>query len=309
MANNLLIKSLAYDKQVRIYVVRCDEPLNEMATRMNYFPSALAAVGRCMAFTLMMGGMLKLEETVTVKVEGDGPIGLIMSEADAHGHVRCYASNPHCHFEYNDQKKLNVRETVGSMGYISVIKDLKLKEPFVGTIPIINGELAEDFAYYLAVSEQVPSSVSLGVLVDENNKAISGGGFIVQLLPNTSDEVIDDLERKLKAIPPISELFQEGYTIEEIGKLLGDSTYEEIEKMPVSFRCTCSKKRFKSGLLTLGSKEIKDIIKTDGKAHTICHFCGKEYDFTKEELEDIYQECLKKEVERNKEKLKKANIN
>ncbi len=285
--NNFLLKALAYDKQVRIYVVRCDEALNEVAKRLNYYPSAIAAVGRVMAFTTMMGGMLKLEETVTVKVEGDGPIGLIMAEADAHGHVRAYCQNPHCHFEYSELNKLNVKQTVGSMGYISVIKDLKLKEPFIGTIPLINGELGEDFAYYLAVSEQVPSVVSLGVLVNEENTAISSGGFIIQLLPNTSEEVIDALERKVRNLPTMSELFSSGYTIDDIGKILGDESYEVIEKLPVSFKCTCSKERFGNGIISLGKKEIEEIIEQDGKANTLCHFCGKEYDFNKEELIDL----------------------
>ncbi len=285
--NNFLLKALAYDKQVRIYVVRCDEALNEVAKRLNYYPSAIAAVGRVMAFTTMMGGMLKLEETVTVKVEGDGPIGLIMAEADAHGHVRAYCQNPHCHFEYSELNKLNVKQTVGSMGYISVIKDLKLKEPFIGTIPLINGELGEDFAYYLAVSEQVPSVVSLGVLVNEENTAISSGGFIIQLLPNTSEEVIDALERKIRNLPTMSELFSSGYTIDDIGKILGDESYEVIEKLPVSFKCTCSKERFGNGIISLGKKEIEEIIEQDGKANTLCHFCGKEYDFNKEELIDL----------------------
>lgn len=285
--NNYLLKALAYDKQVRIYVVRCEEALNEIGERLNYFPSALAAVGRVMAFTSMMGGMLKLEETVTVKVDGDGPIGLIMAEADAHGHVRAYSNNPHCHFEYNDMKKLNVKQTVGTMGYISVIKDLKLREPFIGTIPIINGELGEDFAYYLAVSEQVPSVVSLGVLVDENNKAVNAGGFIIQLLPNTKEEVIDALEKKVNNLPTMTELFSSGYSIDDIGKILGDETYEVVEKLPVSFQCTCSKERFGNGIISLGKKEIQEIIDQDHKANTVCHFCGKEYDFDEEELKEL----------------------
>ena len=173
------------------------------------------------------------------------------------------------------------------MGYISVIKDLKLKEPFIGTIPIINGELGEDFAYYLAVSEQVPSVVSLGVLVNEDNKAISAGGFIVQLLPNTSDEVIDKLEAKIRNMPSMSELFSSGYTIDDIAKNLGDDTYEVVDKLPVSFKCTCSKERFSSGIISLGKKEIEEIIEQDHKANTICHFCGKEYNFSEEELIEL----------------------
>ena len=273
---NYLVKALSYDKQVRIYAVRCDNALNSIAKRLNYYPSALAAVGRVMAFTSMMGGMLKLEETVTVKVDGDGPIGLIMAESDAHGHIRAYASNPHCHFEYHDQLKLNVRETVGNKGFISVIKDLKLKEPFIGSIPIINGELGEDFAYYLMVSEQVPSVVSLGVLVDTDNLAKSAGGFIIQLLPNTKEEVINTLEEKIKNIPTM--------TLEDIVNLLGDESTEIIESIPVKFKCTCSKSRFSKGIISLGKEEIGQMIQEDHKANTVCHFCGKNFEFTEEEL-------------------------
>ena len=289
-----LLKALAFDKQVRIYVVRCDNALNEIGDRMHYYPSALAAVGRVTAFTLMMGGMLKMDETVTVKVEGDGPIGLIMAEADAYGHVRSYCQNPYCHFEYTDLGKLNVKETVGTKGYISVIKDLKLKEPFIGTIPIIDGELATDFAYYLSVSEQVPSSVSLGVLVGEDNRAISAGGFIIQLLPNTSDDVINILEAKLKEIPTISKMFKANMSVTEIGKMLGDESFEIIEEIPVKFKCTCSKARFRRGLKTLDIKDLKEMIEEDNGAHTVCNFCGKEYNFDQEELIKIMNEKTKK---------------
>ncbi|MBO4667785.1 MAG: Hsp33 family molecular chaperone HslO [Bacilli bacterium] len=290
---NILLKGLAYNKQVRIYVVRCEKALNNIGKRLNYYPSSLAAVGRVLAFTAMMGGMLKLDETVTVKVEGNGPIGVVIADADAHGHVRAYATNPYCHFEYTDQKKLNVRDTIGNQGLISVIKDLKLKEPFVGTIPIINGELGEDFAYYLAVSEQVPSVVSLGVLVNENNLANSAGGFIIQLLPNTSEEVIADLERKVNNMPTISEMFSSGFSVEDIARNLGDETFEIIEEIPVVFKCTCSKRRFAKGIMTLGKDEIQDMIDKEHGANTVCHFCGKEYNFTEEELIELKNKIKK----------------
>ena len=288
---NYLLKALAYDKQVRIYVVRCDNVLNNLAKRLNYYPSALAAVGRVMAFTTMMGGMLKLEETVTVKVDGDGPIGLIMAEADAHGNVRAYASNPHCHFEYNSANKLNVRETVGHTGLINVIKDLKLKEPFIGSVPIIDGELAKDFAYYLMISEQIPSVVSLGVLVNTNNLAKSAGGFIIQLLPNTKEEVIEAIEKKLNTLPTVSEMFQNGMSLEQIGKMLADDTFEVVETTPVRFRCTCSKSRFSKGIISLGKDEIQDMIDKEHGANTVCHFCGKNYEFTEEELVQLQKKA------------------
>lgn len=284
-----LVKALAFDDCVRIYAVSSTEALNTIGKRLGYYPSALAALGRVMNVTVMMGSMLKLEETITVKVDGDGPIGLIMADADAHGNVRAYCENPHCHFEYVDNNKLNVKATVGNTGFISVIKDLKLKEPFVGSIPIINGELGEDFAYYFSVSEQVPSAVSLGVLVNEENIAVSSGGFIVQLLPNTPDLVIDLLEARIRELPPISKMLADGMTPTDIVKEIAGEGVKILENVPVNFKCKCSKERFERGLISLGHEELSDIINTDGHAHAICHFCGDEYDFTKEELESLLE--------------------
>ena len=182
MMNDEIIKALAFNQSVRIYAVSNTNTLNEIGKRLHYYPSALDAMGRVLSMGAMMGSMLKLEETITLKVEGDGPIGKIIVDSDAHGNIRGYCDNPHCHFEYNDFR-LNAKQTIGTTGFISVIKDLKLKEPFIGSTPIISGEIAEDFAYYFQVSEQIPSAVGLGVLVDTNNMATSSGGFIVQLMP------------------------------------------------------------------------------------------------------------------------------
>ena len=200
--SDILVKALGYNSHARIYAVTTTDALNIIGDRLSYFPSALDALGRVMSMGAIMGGTLKGEETATLRIDGDGQIGRIVVDANAHGAIRGYAENPHCHFEYVDDNKLNVKATVGDTGFINVIKDLKLKEPFVGSIPIINGELGEDFAYYFSVSEQVPSAVALGVLVDENNNAISAGGFIVQLLPNTPDLVIDLLEERIKELSP-----------------------------------------------------------------------------------------------------------
>ena len=286
-----LVKALGFDNCVRIYAVKCTDALNTIGKRLNYYPSALAAVGRVMAITVMMGSMLKLEETITIKVDGNGPIGLIMADSDAHGHVRAYCENPHCHFEYNNTNKLNVKATVGDSGFISVIKDLKLKEPFIGSVPIINGELGEDFAYYFSVSEQVPSAVALGVLVNEDNEAVSAGGFVVQLLPNTPELVIDLLEARINELPPISQMLSEGMTPTDIVKQIAGDDVSILENVPVEFECKCSKERFERGLISLGKDELLDIIEKDGKAHTICHFCGEEYDFNKEELEDLVNQA------------------
>ena len=291
--NDEIIKALAFNQSVRIYAVSNTNTLNEIGKRLHYYPSALDAMGRVLSMGAMMGSMLKLEETITLKVEGDGPIGKIIVDSDAHGNIRGYCDNPHCHFEYNDFR-LNAKQTIGTTGFISVIKDLKLKEPFIGSTPIISGEIAEDFAYYFQVSEQIPSAVGLGVLVDTNNMATSSGGFIVQLMPNTSEEVIYKLEEKLKLIPTVSEMLSSGYTVEDMIYNIAEDV-EILEKIPLNFRCNCSKERFARGILSLGAIEIKEMIDENKTQETTCHFCGNKYYFTKEDLNDLYKIAKEKE--------------
>lgn len=290
--NDVIIKALAYNKSVRVYSVSSTNALNEIGKRLNYYPSALDAMGRVLNIGAMMGSMLKLEETVTLKVEGDGPIGKIMVDADAHGNVRGYCDNPHCHFEYNDFR-LNAPMTVGTDGFISVIKDLKLKEPFIGTTPIISGQIGEDFAYYFNVSEQVPSAVGVGVLVNTDNVAVANGGFIIQLLPNTPEEVIAAIEKKLQLIPSVSEMLASGYTPEDIVMNIAEDV-EIIDKIPVNFKCNCSKDRFARGIITLGADEIEDMINEDKVQETICHFCGSTYTFSNQELYELLDIAKKK---------------
>lgn len=283
--SDLVVRALAYHQSVRVYAVSTKDILNIIGDKMSYYPSALDAMGRILSMGAMMGAMLKKEETVTIKVEGDGPIGKIIVDADAHGHMRGYASNPHCHFEYIDNR-LNVKQTIGSTGFISVIKDLKLKEPFIGSTPIINGEMAEDFAYYFNVSEQVPSAVGLGVLVDENSRALASGGFIIQLLPNTSEEVIENLEKKLTIIPSVSEMLSSGFTPQDIIYNICEDV-EILDTTPIEFQCGCSKERFARGILSLGKDEIEQMIEEDKTQETICHFCGEKYYFTKDDLIEL----------------------
>lgn len=293
--SDYLLKAIAFDNQVRIFACVTTDTINYIGKKMGYYPSALDAVGRVLSMGVMMGSMLKLDETVTIRVEGDGPIGKIIVDADAHGHVRAYADNPRCHFEYNDNR-LNAKATIGQTGFINVIKDLKMKEPFIGSTPIINGEMAEDFAYYFSVSEQIPTAISLGVLVDTDNLAKASGGFLIQLLPNTTDEVISQIEKKLQVLPPMSEMLSSGMTIEDIIHNISEDA-EILEKVPVEFKCNCSKERFERGLISLGRKEIEDIIKEDGEADTVCHFCNTHYLFTKEELEEIAKKAVIKKEE------------
>lgn len=287
-----IVKALACNDSVRIYCATTTNALNEIGNRLNYLPSALDAMGRLMSVTVMMGAMLKLEETVTIKIEGNGPIGRMMADADAHGHIRAYCENPHCHFEYVDER-LNVKATVGDTGFINVIKDLKLKEPFIGSTPIINGELAEDFAYYFMVSEQVPSAVSLGVLVNTDSEAVVSGGLIVQVLPNTPEETIIELEKRIQLLPTMSEMLTSGLTLEQIIKNIA-SDARILEEVPVEYRCNCSKDKFSRGILSLGYDEVKEMVDTfEEDIETTCHFCGEKYYFSKEELIEILSHTKK----------------
>lgn len=277
-----LVKALAFDKHVRIYASSTTDVANYIGDRLNYFPSTLDAMGRLLSISVMMGSMLKLEETLTIRIEGNGQIGRMVSDVDAYGHVRAYCENPHCHFEYPDGR-LNCRATVGNEGIIYVIKNLNLKEPFIGSTEIIDGELAKDFAYYFANSEQVPSIVALGTNVNTDTILTSCGGYIIQLLPNTPEDIIQNILDKVELLPPVSEMLESGLTLEDIIKNI-DNDAIILETMPVEFKCNCSKKRFATGIISLGKKEIEEMILEDGCAETICHFCGNKYYFDKDEL-------------------------
>ncbi|MBD8005923.1 Hsp33 family molecular chaperone HslO [Bacillus norwichensis] len=290
--SDYLVKALSFDKQVRAYAVNSTETVGEAQRRHQTWPTTSAALGRAMTAGAMMGAMLKGEEKLTVKVEGDGPIGAIIVDSDAKGHVRGYVSNPQVHFDLNEKGKLDVQRAVGTNGTVSVVKDIGLRENFSGQVPIVSGELGEDFTYYFAVSEQTPSSLGVGVLVNPDNTILAAGGFIIQLMPGTDEETISKIEESINKTPPVSKMIQDGLSPEEIlYQLLGEDNVQVIEKMPVKFQCTCSKERFGRAIISLGESEIQEMITEDGKADTQCHFCNAEYHFTKEELKDILEEA------------------
>lgn len=290
--SDYMIKALAFDKQVRAYAVDSTKTVGEAQHRHQSWPTASAALGRAVTAGVMMGAMLKGEEKLTVKVEGNGPIGAIIVDSDAKGHVRGYLSNAQVHFELNENGKLDVRRAVGTDGTLTVVKDIGLRDNFSGQVPIVSGELGEDFTYYFAVSEQTPSSVGVGVLVNPDNSILAAGGFIIQLMPGTDEETISKIEESIIKTPPVSKMIQDGLTPEEIlNQLLGEENVTILEKMPVEFRCTCSKERFGRAIISLGKTEIQDMIAEDGKADTQCHFCNEEYHFTKEELEELKEEA------------------
>ncbi|HEY9576819.1 MAG TPA: Hsp33 family molecular chaperone HslO, partial [Pseudobacillus sp.] len=235
-----------------------------------------------------MGAMLKGEEKITVKIEGGGPIGAILVDANSKGKVRGYVTNPQTHFDLNEHGKLDVRRAVGTEGMLTVVKDLGLREHFSGQTPIVSGELGEDFTYYFVASEQVPSSVGVGVLVNPDNSILAAGGFVIQIMPGAEEEVISTIEERISNMTPISKLIEKGMSPEEIlYYVLGKENVKILEQMPVSFECTCSKERFGNAVVSLGKEEIQEMIDEDGQAEAQCHFCNEKYLFTKDELREL----------------------
>lgn len=288
--SDYLVKALAFNGQVRAYAARTTETVGEAQRRHQTWPTASAALGRSMTAGVMMGAMLKGEEKITIKIEGGGPIGPILVDSNSKGEVRGYVTHPQTHFDLNEHGKLDVRRAVGTTGTLTVIKDIGMKEHFSGQVPIVSGELGEDFTYYFVTSEQTPSSVGVGVLVNPDNTILAAGGFILQLMPGTEEETIIQIEERLKKIPPVSKLIEKGLTPEELlTELLGQDNLKILEKQPVSFACTCSKERFGNVITSLGANEIQEMIDEEGKAEAQCHFCNEKYHYTKEELEELKQ--------------------
>lgn len=289
--NDYLIKALAFEGTIRAYAVNSTNAVAEGQRRHQVWPTATAALGRTMTAGLMMGAMLKGNDKLTVKVEGNGPAGPIVVDANAHGEVRGYITHPQTHFELNENGKLDVRRVVGTEGMLTVVKDLGLRDFFTGQVPIVSGEIAEDFTQYFVVSEQVPSAVALGVLVNPDNTVKAAGGFIIQVMPGATDETITLLEKKLANIEPISRMIDRGLTPEEIlNEVLGADQVEVLEKMDVAFKCNCSRERFGNAIIGLGEQEIREMIDEDGQAEAECHFCLEKYVYSKEELEGFIDE-------------------
>ncbi|MBB5181890.1 molecular chaperone Hsp33 [Planomicrobium koreense] len=286
-----LVRGLGFNGSVRAFAADATETVGEAQRRHQTWPTASAALGRAMTAGVMLGAMLKGDDKVTLKIQGGGPIGAILVDSDADGKVRGYVTNPQTQIDSSVKGKLDVKGAVGTNGMLAIVKDLGMKENFTGQTPIVSGEIAEDLTYYFAVSEQVPSSVGLGVLVDTDNSILAAGGFIIQLMPDTDDETITAIEKRLAHIEPVSTMIQRGLTPEGIlEEVLGEGNVQILDKMPVKFECNCSKERFAEGILGLGEKEIREMIEEQGMAETQCHFCLEKYHYSKEELEALIDE-------------------
>ncbi|WNQ11697.1 Hsp33 family molecular chaperone HslO [Paenibacillus aurantius] len=281
-----LIRATALGGKVRAFAVQTTELVNELSRRHGTMPTATAALGRTLTAGAMMGAMLKGEEKLTIQVKGDGPIGQIVVDANAHGEVRGYVTNPSVDLPLNPIGKLDVAGAVGRDGFLYVTKDLGLKEPYRGGTPIVSGELGEDFTYYFAKSEQTPSAVALGVLVNTDYTVKAAGGFILQLLPGLSEEEIEEMEKKLSALPPITTLLEQGATLEQILTSITEDV-DVKDSLDIVFRCKCSRERVEQTLMSLGREELTAILEEDKKAEVTCHFCNEVYTFTEKEIEEI----------------------
>jgi len=289
-----LIKATAYEGSVRAYAIVSTETVKEAQRRHDSWATASAALGRTITITAIMGAMLKGDDTITAKVEGGGPIGAIVTDADAKGHVRGYVTNPQVDLPLNDKGKLDVAGAVGTEGTLSIVKDVGLKDNFTGQVPIVSGEISEDFTYYYANSEQIPSAVGAGVVVNPDHSILASGGFIVQVMPGADEETITQIEDQLQSFPAISSLVHEGKTPEEIvGKLFADEQVNVLESLPVSFQCKCSKDRVAQAIVGMGAEEIDKMIIEDNGAEATCHFCNERYTFSKDELEKLKESIQK----------------
>ncbi len=290
-----IVRATAANAQIRAFAVTSRELVEYARSAHDLSPVVTAALGRLMTGGVMMGSMLKGEKDIlTLQINGSGPVHGLTVTADSKGNVKGYADNPQAMMPPNSIGKLDVGGVIG-LGVLTVIKDMGLKEPYSSTTELKTGEIADDLTYYFAASEQVPSSVGLGVLMEKNNTVKQAGGFIIQLMPFTQEEVIEKLEQKLAAIPPVTTMLEEGNTPEQILEIiLGDMGLEITDTMPVQFRCNCSKERVEKVLISLGKKELQSLIEEGKDVELNCHFCNTNYSFTIEELKKIKESAKKK---------------
>jgi molecular chaperone Hsp33 len=270
---------------IRAFAAVTTDLAEEARVRHNCYPVTAAALGRVMTGALLMAANLKTEESLTVRFSGDGPAGDIVADAYADGTVRGYVKNPRIDLPLRNSK-LDVGGAVGK-GQVYVTRFTGLKQPFTGSSELVSGEIAEDLTRYLAISEQTPSSLALGVLVEPDMKVSAAGGFLVQALPNVEDELLDTLEQNLAKLPPVSQLVHDGYDAKKIIQAVFAGLHINLyDEVPLKFNCQCSRERVKNMLISLGKQELSSLAE-EGQAEIVCHFCAEKYQFNKAALEAL----------------------
>lgn len=286
--SDYIVRATAADNQIRAFAITSRELVERARQIHNTSPVATAALGRALSAGAMMGAMMKGEQDLlTLQIRGDGPLGGITVTADSRAQVKGYVNEPAVLLPANAKGKLDVSGAVGK-GMLQVIRDMGMKEPYAGQTELQTGEIAEDLTYYFATSEQIPSSVGLGVLLNRDNTVCQAGGFILQLMPYTEDRVIDTLEKRLAGMNSVTELLNRGLTPEGIlEELLGELGLAVNDTIPAAFSCSCSKERVEKAIISIGSREIREMIRDGKPVEVKCHFCNAAYTFNIEELKKI----------------------
>lgn len=286
---NRLIDCLAYEGRVSIKCISSTNMVEEARRVHDLSPVASAALGRLLTITSIMGYETKTDKgSITNQIKGNGPLGMLTAVAESNGNVKGYVANPQVDIPLNKENgKLDVGTAVGKEGMLYIIKDLGMGKPYAGMTPIVSGEIAEDFTNYFATSEQTPSVIALGVLVDKNGIR-AAGGYKLSLMPDATEEIIEKIEESLKNIEPISKMLDENKTLEEIAKTVtGDENIEVLEEIHPEYKCNCSKEKCEKGLIAIGKDELETIIKEEEKIEIVCNFCNKKYEFTREDLKKL----------------------
>jgi Disulfide bond chaperones of the HSP33 family len=286
-----IIRAIAAEGMIRAFAAITTDMVSEAGKIHGASGVATAALGRTLTAAAMMSKMFKNDRDVlTIQIKGDGPLGGIVAVSDSKANVRGYVNNPLVYLPLNNYGKFDVAGAIGKNGYLNVIKDLGMKEPYVGYVDLYTGEIGEDIAYYFAVSEQVPSIVSLGVLVAPDESVINAGGFMIQLMPGADEGLVEFLESKVGNMQPVTSLFEIGKTPDDILNLiLGEKGLEITDKTSCGYLCNCSRERMERNLISLGAKDILEIMQEQHGAELQCHFCNRKYNFSEQELLQLVQ--------------------
>ena len=296
MLGNTITRAMTKCGNARVIIINSKEMVNDAIKYHKLSPTAAAALGRTLTATSMMGVMLKNKtDSITVTFNGDGVCGKVLAVSDYYGNTKGYVQNPQADLPLNSKGKLDVAGAIGK-GTLYIVRDEGTGEPYVGTTPIVSGEVAEDITEYFARSEQIPTVCALGVLIGKDYSCLSAGGYMIQLLPGAEDSFIDKIEQRITEIPPVSTLFSTGKTNAEYLKdILGDIEFDIFDEADVSYHCDCSRKRVEKALVSLGEKELSEMV-NDGKSIDVsCQFCDKVYTFTPEDLKNLLKTGKKNE--------------
>lgn len=287
--SDYIVRAISTDGLVQAAAI-CSRELTERARQIHHAsPVATAALGRALAGASMMGNALKGQgASLTLQIKGGGPLGTVLAVSDAEGNVRGYVANPQVDLPLRDDGKLDVGGAVGGEGTITVIKDLHMKEPYVGTIDLLGGEIAEDVAGYFVESEQIPTACALGVLVDRDQSVKAAGGYLIQLMPGAGEDVITKVEGGIMAAGPVSALLDKNDDPEQLLRdVMSDFDLKVLETCPVSYKCYCSRERVERALISLGRNELEQMLSEQGGCQLTCQFCDAVYDFSAEDLKGL----------------------